>query len=535
MNQTVQVKHEVLEQGYDEIPYDSYPFDYNRPENLKAISTLFGMSPVKLENARILELGCSDGGNSIRFAECYPDSYTLGIDLSGIEIKLGQERIEQLGLKNIELKHLSITDLDQTYGKFNYIICHGVFSWVPDFVKESILRVSNELLNENGVVFISYNTLPGWNMVGTIRELMLYHAANFPDIKQKITQARAAVNFLNETLDGQKTPHAEFMKSFAKVIAEKEDHYVRHEYLAEENKAYYLNDFIKMAAKYSLQYLGDTDVHRMYVRNLPVNTAKKLGAINDIVKTEQYIDFIRNTQFRCTLLCHNTVRITRNITSKLINSFYFTASISPAIPKKDIYYYDTKPLIFFVNNNKEIKIPISSPGLKACFLVLSNNNGNPLKAKEIADLALKNLKNEDKESIKNEFLNNVLRLIFAGYVKIFSDKPKFTYKISNKPKISKLAMLQIKVDHPHGKIWFTNQVNQLIVLEPYQKTIVAMLDEKNTVDEIKAKTLIALKNGEITASRDNKKIKDEKELKEIANETVNMTLNLLRLNYGLIA
>ena len=99
----------------------------------------------------------------------------VGIDLSKVQIDAGLANIKALGLKNIELKHCSITDIDESFGKFDYIICHGVFSWVPEFVREKILEISNKNLIENGIAYISYNTLPGWNMVRTIREMMAYH------------------------------------------------------------------------------------------------------------------------------------------------------------------------------------------------------------------------------------------------------------------------------------------------------------------------------------------------------------------------
>ena len=69
-------KTEVKEQGYDKTPYHGYPFEYNRPENLKSVGALFGVDTPALETARVLELGCSDGGNLFRFAETFPKSYT---------------------------------------------------------------------------------------------------------------------------------------------------------------------------------------------------------------------------------------------------------------------------------------------------------------------------------------------------------------------------------------------------------------------------------------------------------------------------
>ena len=57
---------------YDETPYQSYPFAQSSPEKLATLGTLFGMQPPKIETARVLELGCAEGGNIIPHAVHYP-------------------------------------------------------------------------------------------------------------------------------------------------------------------------------------------------------------------------------------------------------------------------------------------------------------------------------------------------------------------------------------------------------------------------------------------------------------------------------
>src|SRR5262245_10234755 len=121
---------------YDEMPYDSYPYIQTHPSRLAVIATLFGMNPPAVEKCRVLELGCASGGNLIPMAEMLPASEFVGVDLSGRQIADGQRIVDALGLSNITLRHASILDVDESYGPFDYVICHGVFSWVPDQVRE---------------------------------------------------------------------------------------------------------------------------------------------------------------------------------------------------------------------------------------------------------------------------------------------------------------------------------------------------------------------------------------------------------------
>src|SRR5207302_1108265 len=110
---------------------ESHPFAQTHPSRLFTVGTLFGLRPVPPARCRVLELGCAAGGNLIPMAEAMPEAQFVGLDYSERQIKDGQSFVKTLGLKNLELKHASITDVDASYGQFDYIICHGVYSWVP--------------------------------------------------------------------------------------------------------------------------------------------------------------------------------------------------------------------------------------------------------------------------------------------------------------------------------------------------------------------------------------------------------------------
>ncbi|MEX1042790.1 MAG: class I SAM-dependent methyltransferase, partial [Pirellulaceae bacterium] len=172
--------------SYDVVPYPSHPFRQTHPEKLAAVGQLFGLKPAPIEKCRVLEIGCAGGGNLIPMADALPESQFMGVDLSQKQIESGQKSIEAIGLTNIELKHLNCTEIDDSFGKFDYIICHGVFSWVPREVQDRIMAVCRDNLQEQGVAFISYNTYPGWHMRGMIRDMMQYHVRNFEDPPRRI-------------------------------------------------------------------------------------------------------------------------------------------------------------------------------------------------------------------------------------------------------------------------------------------------------------------------------------------------------------
>src|ERR1700712_2338751 len=130
------VEPDSVPTDYDLLPYPSMPLAYTQPAHLAALATLFGLAPPNAEQARVLELGCAAGGNIIPLAARFPQASFLGIDLSQRHIADGQDRIATLGLCNVRLQQSDLTTLELGNEEFDYIICHGVFSWVPEAARD---------------------------------------------------------------------------------------------------------------------------------------------------------------------------------------------------------------------------------------------------------------------------------------------------------------------------------------------------------------------------------------------------------------
>src|SRR5262245_22544912 len=118
--------------SYDELPYSSRAFPYTHPDRLAVWAVLLGMTPRPVGSCRVLELGCGMGANLMPMAEQLPGSQFLGIDLSTRQIAAGKQIAAELGLTNIDFQALDILELGPSLGEFDYIICHGVYSWVPE-------------------------------------------------------------------------------------------------------------------------------------------------------------------------------------------------------------------------------------------------------------------------------------------------------------------------------------------------------------------------------------------------------------------
>ena len=180
---------------YDEVPYPGGAFRASHPSHLGMVAKLFSLHPKPPSDCRVLELGCSMGSNLIPMAEGLPGSEFVGIDYGERQIEAGTKIIQDLGMENIQLQLKSILDVQEDLGKFDYILCHGVYSWVPKDVQQKILKIGKTHLSENGIMYVSYNTYPGWHFRGVVREMMRYHVEDFPSPREKVGQARGLLDF----------------------------------------------------------------------------------------------------------------------------------------------------------------------------------------------------------------------------------------------------------------------------------------------------------------------------------------------------
>jgi methyltransferase-like protein/trans-aconitate methyltransferase len=321
-------------QSYEALPYYSRAFPETHPAHLATIGRLFGMNPAPVSHCRVLELGCASGGNLIPIATNFPNSEFIGIDLSPKQIEEGNAFLQELSLTNVQLVADSLSRIDESWGQFDYIIAHGIYSWVPEPIRDKILAICQDNLTPQGIAYISYNTYPGWHLRGIVRDLLIYATAteNSPQ-----AQLKAA-----KTLSSQLTAiscqgNSERQKAYNLLLHDelqrlenKHDSYLFHEYLESINVPFYFHEFIAQAQAYQLQYLGEAFFSRMFDYDLSSQAQKTLQEIApDLITGEQYVDILRNQAFRQTLLCHEKVKLDRCLKADCLEEMSIYSSAEP--------------------------------------------------------------------------------------------------------------------------------------------------------------------------------------------------------------
>jgi SAM-dependent methyltransferase len=289
--------------SYEDVPYPSDPIYESHPDRLATAARLVGLTPAPVERCRVLELGCASGGNLVTMAATLPESRFIGVDLAPSQIAAAREMATALDVRNVELRAMSLTDLGEEIGQFDYILCHGVYSWVTPRVQEKILELFARHLAPSGVGYISYNVYPGWHKKGLVREMMSYHGRRFAEPRARIQQARALLEFVSRAIPDGDTVYARILKEEAARLRPLPDDYVFHEYLEDENQPVYFHQFAAQLGRAGLQYLGESCLQTT-VRDLPEHLQRRLDEMaGDRIAFEQYVDFLRNRTFRRSILC----------------------------------------------------------------------------------------------------------------------------------------------------------------------------------------------------------------------------------------
>ena len=289
---------------YDTIPYEDRPVAQAHPVRLFMAARRWGIDAAEPEQARVLELGCAHGAHLIPLAYFHPNARLLGVDLSARQIERGRARAEALGLTNVELRAADVMDLDLGDVQFDYIIAHGLFSWVPAPVQDRILALCRSHLSPHGVAYVSYNVLPGWGVRGAVRAALLELVAGVDDDVERIRIARSGLPELAAIAPLDGTAEGELIRQELEELAEKGDAYLLHEYLVPEQSAFFVRQFVRRAERASLQYLDDVAPTGLEPQQEQAMREQVAALGRDRIGTEALIDLVVHRQFRASLLVH---------------------------------------------------------------------------------------------------------------------------------------------------------------------------------------------------------------------------------------
>jgi len=520
---------------YDELPYPSLSYAQSHPDRLATVATLRGLQPAPIEHCRVLELGCAGGGNLIPMAYGLPESEFVGVDSSARQIAEGTDMVQALGLNNVHLCCEDILDVGSDLGVFDYVIAHGVYSWVPRPVQDKILQVCRDGLAPHGVAYVSYNTYPGWHFLGAIREMMLYRTRDLVDLAARAREAWEFLSFLTEVVPVDSGPYGSFLHGYADFLRtslhgpqDTADALLLHDELEEVNEPFYFHQFVDRATACDLQYLGEAEFSAMTGSRLPRPVFEKLdGMSTSVVDLEQYLDFLGNRTFRQTLLCHRGADLTRLLKPEQLRSFYLCSHAQPEATEPDIRAVTT--VRFKAEDGATLSI--DHPLTKASLLILAEAWPEAITFDRLLTMARAHLADSPTSLSADETLDaaivgaNLLRAYgYSGsLVELRVHAPHLVVEVSESPRASMVARYQAQ-----RGLRVTNLRHERVILDELDRYLLVRMDGRQSLDALVQSLFDGpVRQGLLRVQRDGQLIEDASEARTVLTEDTSMRLRWL--------
>ncbi|MDY6950437.1 MAG: class I SAM-dependent methyltransferase [Thermodesulfobacteriota bacterium] len=521
---------ERIAASYTEVPYYSSAIPESHPDRLATLGYLFGLSPAPVENCRLLELGCAGGGNIIPMAYHLPGSTFLGVELAANQAMAAQKATQDLGLENIRIENKDMLALSSSVGPFDYIICHGVFSWVPEPVQEKIFAIMSESLSEQGIGYISYNTYPGWHFREVVRHMMLYHAEQFDTPETRLNQGKAFINFIADAMANQNDPYGLLLRDELKVLKAGGDYYIFHEYMELVNSPIYFHQFVQRAERHGLQYLAESEFQTMFDVGIPDNISQTVARISrDIIQNEQYLDFLRNRCFRKTLICRKNLKLRRSLDASCLDKLLISSTSTPegladASPSSRMAKFRTYDGMLLETDD---------PFIPAGLMVLRESWPRALAFEDLVQRCLQRLEDTtpqglDPEIVRQELGQGLLRCRISGAVELHSWQDDIVTVLSDRPRVSEFTHYQVQ---QHQRI--VNRSHQVCDADPFERRLIRLLDGQHDMGRLTDKMVQCVEDGTFTVSEFDVPITDSEKIRQTIKENVGTVLSRL-LDAGLL-
>jgi len=457
--------------SYDELPYDSLPLPETQPDFLAAVARLHGFDAPDPSRSRILELGCAQGGNLIPLAWRWPESECVGVELSRVQAEAGASFIAELGVGNVRILHGDLAALPDDLGQFDYIIAHGVFSWVPPAVQQALLEVCRSHLRAQGVAYISFNVAAGWARLQPLRAALIERtAADLPAPARYDQALRVLGELETEWTDPVLLKEISYLKTAAPS-------YLFHEYLADFNAPMTFGDFTAHLDAHGLRYVGEAGP-----RHAVVELEDAWGLIPESMAgrwqdAEAALDDAHACRFRRALIARDDAPCARPPHADALINLAFYADLR----SDDEIDLEATSEQHFVNPAGNT-FPVTQPVMKAALMALSAAYPEALNYSDLLDAARKVLAEYGVAgAIDDAALRDALfQLVMAHGVMPTADVAPHPGWPGDRPCAQALARLQARTPG-----WVVSGARHLALeLDAPARTLLTLLDGSHSIDEL---------------------------------------------------
>lgn len=249
------------------------------------------------------ELACGQGFGTNLLAALHPHAKFVGIDFNPAQIANAKALAEEAGLDNVDFRDESFEEAlalpEDALPQFDFITLHGIYAWISEENRRYIADFIEKKLKPGGLVYVSYNCMPGWAPMAPFQRLMREHANLHPDRSDE--QVSAALSFMESLKDAEARYFTQnpSVGPRMKGMADKDRHYLAHEYLNGYWQPLFHTDVVRELSAAKLTYVASASLLENFdALSLPPKVREIRAEIKDPAFRELIKDYAINQQFR---------------------------------------------------------------------------------------------------------------------------------------------------------------------------------------------------------------------------------------------
>ncbi len=316
---------------YSQRRYPALSHPETHPGVIAAAARCGGVTaPALPESCKLLEVGCASGHNLLPLAARFPESTFVGIDFSDTAIRRARGHAEALGLDNITFEHADLHEWRPASEDFDYLIAHGMLSWVADATKVALLELVQGSLAPDGIACIGYNTLPGWSL----RQEAAAMVKALPDLGGDLDTTLAT---LAEAASHGGTPYTAHLAAIYEDMRRKGPDILPFDELGPVCDPLHFGQVIQWTGQHGLRYLGESTLSGNLPPEIAPEALEKLQPLaGDPVRFQQTVDLLSGRTHRTSLFCRSGLSLDTKTTSSVTLHFAARLLVRP-LPEKAVH------------------------------------------------------------------------------------------------------------------------------------------------------------------------------------------------------
>ncbi len=437
MNTTPKDGHtdDALRESYDRLPYETRARRKTHPDTLATVAQLFGLPAPAVETGRVLEIGCGPGENLVAIATALPRATCVGVDFAGAQIAQAKTLAAAAKAENADFYCSDFNKIESTHAPFDFVVAHGLLSWIPPERHGELIAACSQCLAPGGLLFLSYNALPGWHQRRIIRDYLLFETAGNADIVEKVRHARAALSSLADDTGEIDWAYGRIVREERDNVARLGDSYLAHDLLETFNSAFYFSDVVRDAKVHDLHYVGEAAFDTMVPDTYPASIARSLKTIGDLQVREQRLDFLINRTFRESIFV-KSLRPTERPDQRALAKLFIASSL------KRVTANESGAVAIVYRNPSAIEISVESGAVTAALDVLAACYPEARSLEEILGETQATSGDRIESGEVIALINALFAAFSRGLVSLHSARPPVRATVGAHPIASPLARAQ---------------------------------------------------------------------------------------------